>query len=368
MSELNRSFFPNIGRLERPILVTGHTGFVGTWLISVLDELEIPWVGFSLQPQDGSMFQKLDFPSGAEQEFGDLRDQKLLAGFIRRHNPAAIIHLAASALVLEAIRSPYAILHNNFNSTLSLISEFERWTNIKRMLVSTTDKVYKNSNSIVSLKESDPLEGSEPYSESKVATEALIRGFNSVLPINRKILVGRAGNIIGGGDSAKDRLIPDIVKARMLDSSLILRMPSATRPWQHVLDVVFGYLYYLEKSLDFEEIPLAFNFGGFNSSRSVSYIVDRVLQNGFIHEELIQKVTQSKSDNSQLEKYLLDLDPTLAKEKLQWENVYDVDKAVDVTLEWWRGYLDKSESATSLTRKQICNHLKFVSQRSTRQT
>lgn len=364
MSELAKSFFPQISQLGRPILVTGHTGFVGTWLISVLDELEIPWVGFSQKPQDGSMFQKLDFLSRKGQEFGDLRDENLLAEFIKRSNPSAVIHLAANALVLEAIKSPYSVLHNNFNSTLSLTSEFERTTSIKRMLVSTTDKVYKNSNSLVSFKESDPLEGNEPYSESKVATEALIRGINSILPINRRILVARAGNIIGGGDFAKDRLIPDIVRARISGLDFSLRMPEATRPWQHVLDVVFGYLCYLEKALNSNHVPLALNFSSFNSSKSVNYIVNRILQNGFIEEKLIQSEIPSENDSSRIEKFTLDLDPTLAHEKLNWHNIYDVDTAVDITLQWWRSYLDSSKDPTQVTKLQIHDHLVLVSLRS----
>lgn len=365
---MTNSFFPQIGQLRTPILVTGHTGFVGTWLISVLDELEIPWVGFSQNPKEDSMFQKLDFFSRREQLFGDLRDQELLGEFIKKNNPSAIIHLAADAVVLEAIKSPYSVLHNNFNSTLSLVSEFEKATNTKRMLVSTTDKVYKNSNLKLTFKESDPLEGNEPYSESKVATEALIRGFNSILPLGRKILVARAGNIIGGGDFAEHRLIPDIVRARVSGSTILIRMPDATRPWQHVLDVVFGYLSYLEKSLSSDNVPLVFNFGSFNSSKSVSYVVDRMLQCGFIEKVSIENALPVKDNNSQLEKGILDLDPSLAKEILRWENIYTVDNAVDITLKWWERYLDNAEDPTLVTKLQIHDYLALVSHRSMRQT
>lgn len=367
MSELTNSFFPQIGQLRAPILVTGHSGFVGTWLISVLDELEIPWVGFSRKPQEGSMFQKLDFLTRSQQLFGDLRDEELLGEFIKKNNPSAVIHLAAEALVLEAIKSPYSTLHNNFNSTLSLISKFEKASNTKRMLVSTTDKVYKNSSLRSTFKESDPLEGNEPYSESKVATEALIRGFNSILPSDRKILVARAGNIIGGGDFAADRLIPDVVRARMSGSTVLIRMPDATRPWQHVLDVVFGYLSYLEKSLNSDNVPLALNFGSFNSSKSVGYVVNRMFQSGFIEKALIKNALPAKDGDSQLEKDILDLDPSLAKEILQWENIYTVDNAVDITLKWWQRCLDSAEDPALVTKLQIRDYLALVFHRGFKQ-
>jgi CDP-glucose 4,6-dehydratase len=357
LSGLAKHLFPNISQLGRPILVTGHTGFVGSWLISVLDELQIPWVGLSKYPLEGSMFEKLNFTSRREQEFGDLRNRKLLEKFILGKNPSAILHLAADALVLEAINSPYSVMHNNFNSTLSLISEYEKTTHIKRMLVSSTDKVYKNLNSKITYIETDPLEGSEPYSESKVATEALIRAFNALLPTHRKILIARAGNIIGGGDFAKDRLIPDIVRGRIYCSKINLRLPEATRPWQHVLDVVFGYLFYLEKSFVLDSVPPAINFASFNSSKSVRYIVDRMLKQGFIGEDLINNFSELTTEIPQLEKQILDLDPSLAKKELRWENIYDVDTAVDMTIKWWLDNLEDKQDPKIVTTSQIQNYI-----------
>jgi CDP-glucose 4,6-dehydratase len=353
LSESANHLFPNISRLGKPILVTGHTGFVGTWLISVLDELQIPWVGFSKNPLEDSMFEKLNFTSRIEQEFGDLRNSELLAKFIVFNKPKAIIHLAADALVLEAINSPYSVMHNNFNSTLSLISEYEMKPHINRMLVSTTDKVYRNLNSKKAFKESDPLEGNEPYSESKVATEALIRAYNALLPMDRRILVARAGNIIGGGDFAKARLIPDIVRGRIHNSKIHFRMPEATRPWQHVLDVVFGYLFYLEKSLVSNSVPLAFNFASFNSSKSVRYIVDRMLQQGFIEDGLVHYSSDATTEILQLEKHTLDLDASLAKEVLKWENIYNIDTALDMTIKWWLDFLEDKQDPKTITTSQI---------------
>ncbi len=360
MSEFTNSLFPQIGQLGRPILVTGHTGFVGTWLISVLDELEVPWVGFSQKAQTGSMFENLDFLSKKEQELGDLRDEKLLARFVKKSNPSAVIHLAADAIVLQAIKTPYSVFHNNFNSTLSLVSEYEKKSSIQRMLVSTTDKVYKNSNLNIAYKESDPLEGSEPYSESKVATEAIIRGFNTLLPVNRRILVARAGNIIGGGDVAINRLIPDIVRGKISSSKINLRMPEATRPWQHVLDVVFGYLFYLEKSLVASSIPLALNFSGFNSSKSVRYIANRMIQSGFIPKQLVDYTNESENKFPPVEKSTLDLDPSSAKRELNWENVYDVDTALDITIQWWLGILQEKQNPKIVTKSQIRTYMSKV--------
>lgn len=353
LSESANNLFPNISRLGKPILVTGHTGFVGSWLISALDELQIPWVGFSKYPLKDSMFEKLKFTSKVEQEFGDLRNSELLEKYMAIYKPTAIIHLAADALVLDAIKNPYSVMHNNFNSTLALISEYEKTPHINRMLVSTTDKVYRNLNLKQAFKESDPLEGNEPYSESKVATEALIRAYNAVLPMDRRILVARAGNIIGGGDSAKARLIPDIVRGRIQGSKIHLRMPEARRPWQHVLDVVFGYLFYLEKSLVLESAPSALNFASPNSSKSVKYVVDRMLKQGFIPGSLVHYSTEVKNENLQLEKRNLDLDSSLAKEVLNWENLYNVDSAIDMTIKWWLDFLEDGQDPKIITSSQI---------------
>lgn len=363
MSELAKSLFPRISGLNGPVLITGHTGFVGTWMTMVLNELEIPCVGFSKEPLEGSMFQRLGSTTKCEQEIGDLRDSELLRGFINYTNPSAIMHLAADALVLEAIESPKSVMDNNFNSTLSLISEFIEATQIQRMLISTTDKVYRNLNSAVSFKESDPLEGSEPYSESKVATEALIRGFNSVLPKERQLLIARAGNIIGGGDFANNRLLPDIVRSRISGTTMFLRLPTATRPWQHVLDVVLGYLLYLEESLTTTEIPLAFNFGAVDSAKPVSYIVGRVIESGFIEKELIQEDKHITSVISKLEKHFLELDPSLARKILRWENIYDVDSAVELTLNWWRACLESPDELAAMTKLQIQAYLSLIAQK-----
>lgn len=366
MSELAKSLFPSISKLKGPILITGHTGFVGTWTMMVLRELEIPFVGFSKEPLEGSMFERLGLTTKFGYGIGDLRDSKQLSRFINYTNPSVIIHLAADALVLEAIQSPKSVMDNNFNSTLSVISEFVEATQIQRMLVSTTDKVYRNLNLPVFFKELDPLEGSEPYSESKVATEALIRGFNSILPKERQLIVARAGNIIGGGDFANNRLIPDIVRSRISGTNILLRFPTATRPWQHVLDVVVGYLTYLEKSLTTSDIPLALNFGSHNSSKSVSYVVDRAIKTGFIARNFVLEDEKTADVNSMLEKHFLALDPSLAREKLHWENIFDVDSAVDITLNWWRACLECPEDADHITRIQIQDYLSIVSQKSTK--
>ena len=327
---------------KSPVLVTGHTGFKGTWLTLLLKELGVNVAGYSLEPKSDSMYHRLGLTGEIPEAFADIRDEKLLGNFLREIKPSAIIHLAAQPLVIESYRDPKETFDVNVMGTANLLQTASNTSNLEAILVSTTDKVYKNTNSGRRFVEMDALEGVDPYSASKVATEALIRSWQNILDGKIRLIAGRAGNVIGGGDFSSDRIIPDCVRAHESKAPLIVRNPQSVRPWQHVLEPLSGYLL----ALGFGQ-ELAYNFGPMeNQDLKVIEVID-ILKNKLNFE--YQVVSESVP---LYEAKLLSLDSTFAKEKLNWRPTYSQEDAIGLTSEWWNSaFLNKN--LVDFTREQI---------------
>ena len=307
--------------LNRPVMLTGHTGFKGTWMTMLLEQLEIPVVGYSLQPEKNSLFDRANRIGAIPELFADIRDNKSLDNFIDYYKPSIIIHMAAQPLVLESYQKPRETFEINVMGTVNVLSSAFSKDFMKVVLVVTSDKVYKNNNFGVPFIEVDSLEGHDPYSASKVATESVVVAWQVISGLSGgpKVFSARSGNVIGGGDIGKDRLLADLVEGWLSNRTVFIRNPSSTRPWQHVLDPLYGYLLAIEHVLLGEEVK-AINFAPKSKSMSVKEIVD--LAQSYFPIIVNFKDSNQVGNSNDRESKFLDVDPTLASVKLKWETQY----------------------------------------------
>lgn len=320
-----------IRSLSGPILITGHTGFKGTWLGLLLDELGIPYVGYSLKPEHDSLFDRLNRTGSVPEQFADVLDINSFRNFAVKHNVRAIIHMAAQPLVLRSYQIPLETFAINAMGTANILSTAMEVEGITAVVAVTTDKVYRNSNEGRDFLESDPLQGHDPYSASKVAAESAVDVWRKISQQSGgpQIVSVRAGNVIGGGDWSENRLIPDLIRGFTKPEKVEIRSPESTRPWQHVLDPLMGYLLALEYSLT-GSTEGSFNFGPVTPSLSVKKVTEIARE---IWPETTNVVYSEKAGS--MEAQLLGLDPSLAIKTLNWEPFWDQEEAVEATIKWW---------------------------------
>ncbi|MEO1067435.1 MAG: CDP-glucose 4,6-dehydratase [Pseudomonadota bacterium] len=327
------------------VLVTGHTGFKGAWLSLWLSKMGAQVFGISLAPEtDDALFRALDcFESSV---IGDLRKDGDVAEIIQTADPEIVIHMAAQAFVRRSVADPLDTISSNVMGTAKLLDGLRAAKNLKQVLVITSDKVYANSDAGIAFTEDAPLGGHDPYSGSKAATEHIAHSYDMSYfrPQGVWLAVGRAGNVIGGGDWSEDRIIPDCMRALRGNTPLTLRHPEAVRPWQHVLDCLNGYLLYVEQLAEDGTVPRAMNFGPDASDRlEVGELVDLFYKTyGETAEVLIDRPEHS------VEMKLLMIDPTLAHDTLGWRCSLSQRDAVRWTAEWYR-----ETDPLAATEKQI---------------
>jgi len=331
-----------VKRLHGPIFITGHTGFKGSWLSLLLKQLGIDHFGYSLEAEEDSLYKRANLERVSSGVVGDIRDLENLSKVIKDVTPSVIIHLAAQPLVLKAYQEPLETFQTNCIGTADVLKAAFETPSVEIVLVITTDKVYRNNNSGKRFVESDPLEGKDPYSASKVAAEAVCAAWQQMSKISGgpRVLVARAGKKIGGGDFAKDRLIPDAIRAIMSEQNLLVRSPEATRPWQHVLDPLIGYLKYIEFAQSSLSGEPSLNFGPLEPSLRV----DNVLEIAKDHFEEKLKVIY-KDTNQEIESQTLELDPSRAIAKLGWRPHWNQEEGIDRTFVWWAKTLANPTSA-----------------------
>jgi CDP-glucose 4,6-dehydratase len=328
--------------LPGPIMVTGHSGFKGTWLTFLLEKLKISVVGYSLPPEKDSLFARSDRVGAIPETFAEIRDQQSVKRFMEEHKPSVVIHLAAQPIVLQSYKSPLDTFEINVIGTANILNSAFATNSVRVVGVVTTDKVYRNDNSGHAFVESDPLEGKDPYSASKVGTESVVAAWQQMKKQfeGPQVISLRAGNVIGGGDWASDRLIPDLLRAFIAKSEVVLRNPESTRPWQHVLDPLVGYLMAIERALEGEGIA-AFNFGPDSKSLSVKKVAE-ISSKVWPYQSEIHG-SQGNSEKT-LESISLELDSTLAREKLNWSPTWSQEEAVISTINWWDKVLNDGVS------------------------
>ena len=341
-----------------PLLLTGHTGFKGTWMTFLLEHLEVPVIGYSLAAEKDSLFDRADRTGAIPETIADIRNYDLLEKFIDLHKPSAIIHMAAQPLVLKSYESPRETFDVNVMGTVNVLDIAFKKDFVKAVIIVTTDKVYRNDNSGRAFVETDPLEGKDPYSASKVGTEAVVAAWQQIAKVSGgpSVISVRAGNVIGGGDFAKDRIIPDLVRGAISGMPVEIRNPESTRPWQHVLDPCVGYLMALDALLE-GLISKTLNFGPNEESLSVIECVQLCVDN-FHHSEIALNyhlATQNEF-KSKIEALQLNLDIAQAQQVLNWEPLWNQSMAIEKTVTWW-SQLIKGFSAETLTFENISAYL-----------
>jgi CDP-glucose 4,6-dehydratase len=330
-------------QLDGPVLITGHTGFKGTWLTVLMEKIGIPVVGLSLNPDKDSLYTRLNREEKIPEMLGDIRERSIVDSVFKKYQPSAVIHLAAQPLVSESYVFPVETFETNVMGTVNIMSAAKNASTVKALVMATTDKVYRNDEKGIEFIETDPLQGKDPYSASKVAAEAAIFAWQNMNRIdgNQRIVSVRAGNVIGGGDWSVNRLIPDIVRGFSTGNEVEVRNPSSSRPWQHVLDPLRGYIQVLEHALINETFD-SFNFGPREKSLSVKEVA-RIASQSWGHGASYKFNDVNPMENR--ESSLLDLNSSRAAAALGWSPLWTQEDAIVSTITWWKKVLLQRISA-----------------------
>jgi len=337
--------------LGRSVFVTGHTGFMGGWLACVLMTRGAKVHGYALDPPHGASFFTSTGLAGhlASSTIGDIRDGARLRTALLAAQPQIVFHLAAQPLVRAAHRSPVETFSVNVMGTAQLLEELREIDSARAALMVTTDKVYLNDNRATPYCESDRLGGKEPYSASKACCEFVVEAWRHSYMRKIGVATIRAGNIFGGGDWAADRLVPDAIRNFSAGRPLILRRPQATRPWQHVLEPVAGYLRLAEHLMrDPKRFSTGWNFGpppiDCRPVAEVAQLLAAAWGQG--------AAVRAEPEDSIFEETLLSLDSTHAETALGWQPRWMLDTAIFKTAEWYRAY-GAGRDMWELTHQQI---------------
>lgn len=337
--------------LPGPILITGHTGFKGTWLTLLLERLKVPVIGLSLPPEPDSLFARAHRTGAIPESFIDIRDFDAVRKFMEVHQPSAVIHMAAQPIVLKSYQTPRETFETNVMGTVNVLDSAFKTNSVQVVVVVTTDKVYRNDNSGTTFTESDPLVGKDPYSASKVGTEATVAAWQQISKMlgGPKVIAVRAGNVIGGGDWAENRIIPELVRGFSSGTAVVIRNPLSTRPWQHVLDPVHGYLIALT-AVSGGSLFQALNFGPDSKSLSVKEVVEQSRQNWPFRTTVEYSLGLHDAD---VESIALQLDSTQARESLGWQPCWSQRESITSTIKWWDKVLNKSVDPVDACQSDI---------------
>jgi len=350
--------FNNIYK-NKKVLVTGHTGFKGSWLTLWLNLLGADVVGYSLPPNtDPALSNVLNLRTKCTSIFGDIRDKEQLGKVFLDHKPEIVFHLAAQPLVRLSYLEPVNTYETNVIGTLNVLEAARLCPSVKAFVNVTTDKCYENKEIDRGYEEDEPMGGHDMYSSSKGCVEIMSASYRRSFLQNGKhyaMATARAGNVIGGGDWAMDRLIPDCIKFINENKPIEIRNPIAVRPWQHVLEPLSGYLLLGQKLLEYgDKYAEGFNFGPKPESvLTVAEVAKKVVENYDRGEVVVQK-----ADNLH-EAGLLMLNIEKAKDILGWMPVYTADEAIKTTVDWYKKFYtdeDEIEGMLEFTIEQIQNY------------
>ena len=324
----------------KTVLLTGHTGFKGSWLSLWLQLLGAHVVGVSLDaPTQPNLFGAADVADGMTSVLGDVRDLEFLQQVIKREQPDIAIHMAAQSLVRRAYTQPVETYSTNVMGTVNFLEAIRQAKTIRVALVVTSDKCYANQERVSGYREDDLLGGDEPYANSKACAEMVCEAYRKSYFFNRPdfaLATARAGNVIGGGDWAQDRLVPDVISACLSQRPVVIRNPNALRPWQHVLDVLNGYMMLVEYLWAAPaSAETSWNFGPEDAEvKPVSWIVDQLVR---IWGGEASWTLDQASDNP-LETHCLKLESTRSRQLLGWEPRLNIATSLSWIVNWYQQY------------------------------
>lgn len=317
---------------DKTVLVTGHTGFKGSWLCTMLELAGAKVVGYSLKPEDESLYTL----SKAGQQMlsieGDIRDFQHLKSVFQKYQPECVFHLAAQPIVRTSYEHPVYTYETNVMGTVNLLECVRTTPSVTSVLNITTDKVYKNREWVWGYRETDPLDGYDPYSNSKSCSELVTHSYKKSFfdSMGTAVSTARAGNVIGGGDFAKDRIIPDCIRAAMEGEEIIIRNPYSIRPFQHVLEPLSAYLMIMEQQTLLAEKQGYYNVGPEeNDCITVGELADLFCEkwgDGVSWKNICEKGPHEAA--------FLKLDCSFIKNKIGWKPHWNIEKAVEKTVEW----------------------------------
>lgn len=353
---------------RKKVFITGHTGFKGSWLCLLLHALQANIIGYALQPPTNpSLFDLSRLEELITSVTADINDREVLRQALNSAEPEIVFHLAAQSLVRYSYINPIETYETNVMGTVNLLDAVKESPTVRAVVIITSDKCYHNNEWRWGYRENEPLGGYDPYSSSKACAElvtaAYRNSFFTAAGTQRiAIATARAGNVIGGGDWAPDRLLPDCIKALLKGEQIRLRSPNAIRPWQHVLDALSGYLM-LAQALDQKgiEYASAWNFGPDDSDiRPVSWVVNHLLSNIISSSNSVE----IEQDNLLHEATYLKLDSTKARTELHWYPKWRIEQALNRVIEWTNAYQEGLD-AREICLRQISDYLTFNSQSET---
>ena len=344
---LNLKFFKG-----KKIFITGHTGFKGSWLAYILYLSGAKVAGYSLKPKNKfDNFYLLKLNKKIQNYFGDVRDEKNLIKKIKNFKPDIIFHLAAQPLVKESYDSPKFTFSTNLLGTLNVLEAIREVKNIKSALIITSDKCYKNYEKKGGYSEEDELGGDDPYSASKAAAENIFHSYQkSFFKHKNKIgLVSvRAGNVIGGGDWSKDRIIPDLIKSIISNKKFTIRSPKSTRPWQNVFDLLNGYLILSIKIYGNNKFNGSWNFGPNDSHVTVKEVISKLIKILKVNKKIFIKI-----DKKIKETELLSLKTDKSKKYLKWKPKLSFNQNLKITGDWYLCYINSKVNIENISKKQV---------------
>lgn len=339
---------------SKRVLISGHTGFKGSWLAQMLVDAGAQVSGYALAPNsEPNLYSVLGLKDHVSSHIADIRNLDKLEAAIHEEKAQIVLHLAAQPLVRASYDDPHYTFETNVMGTVNMLEAIRHQSSVKAAVMITTDKVYENPENGQAFVEGDALGGYDPYSASKAADEIVISSYirsffnpktdSETIPL---LASARAGNVIGGGDWSADRLVPDIVRAKKEGRSLVIRSPSAVRPWQHVLDPLWGYLLLAQRLYEGERTLVgAYNFA---PSEKKTLTVEQIARRSKVKCDIQLDATKHEAQT-------LRLDAGKARKVLCWKPALDIEEGLDWTFDWYARH-EKGEDMVAFTRKQIAQY------------